>query len=285
MATLLTAAPVIESQLEQLKQDCHDLKKRGVTPRMHVLLVGEHPPSVVYTRNKKRFCESFGAECEIVRLPESISERDFLAAVQEMTQDSKVHGCFVQLPLPQHLAHIDVGQLIPPHKDVDGFHGDNLMALLRGESDKALVPCTPKGILTLLDAYQIPLAGQHVLIIGRSLIVGKPLTLLMTEKNATVTLAHSKTRHLPELAQSADMIVTAIGRAKFLTAEYVRADQSQVFIDVGINHDEHGKLCGDMDFDALHPKVKAITPVPGGVGKMTILSLAQNLLQACRNSL
>lgn len=285
MAQVLIAAPVIAAALQELEKRCQVIRAKGITPTMKVFLVGEHPASVIYTKNKQKFCRSFGAECEILKLDASINAEDFISKVKAVGADPKVHGCFVQLPLPQHLQNIDVGNLIPPEKDVDGFHDKNLVALLRGQLDQALVPCTPKGVLSLLDFYQHPVVGKKIVIIGRSLIVGKPLSLLLTEKNATVTLCHSKTANLKDHTLNADIIISAVGNSRYLTQEYVRHDQSQVLVDVGINHDAKGVLCGDMDYDNLIPHCKAITPVPGGVGKMTILSLAQNLLQATENSL
>jgi methylenetetrahydrofolate dehydrogenase (NADP+) / methenyltetrahydrofolate cyclohydrolase len=285
LTQILKAAPVISQSLEQLKSECEKLKAQGITPSMKVILVGSNPPSVVYTRNKKIFTESFGGECEIIHLPETISKADFRQQLKLITQRDDIHGCFVQLPLPSQLQHIDVGSLIPPEIDVDGFHPNNLMKILKGTSQKALIPCTPKGILTLMEHYDIDPSGKNIVVIGRSMIVGKPMALLLTEKNATVTLCHSRTLNLEEHCQRADIIISAVGKTRFLNSKYVRHDQSQVLIDVGINVDDKGKLCGDMDFEDLLPHVKSITPVPGGVGKMTILSLAQNLLQAARNKL
>jgi methylenetetrahydrofolate dehydrogenase (NADP+) / methenyltetrahydrofolate cyclohydrolase len=285
LTQILKAAPVITATLEALKHECNELKGLGIIPSMKVILVGSNPPSVVYTRNKKIFTESFGGQCEIIHLPETISENDFLQEIRNITQRDDVHGCFVQLPLPAHLQHINVGSLIPPAVDVDGFHPENLMKILEGTSLEALIPCTPKGILTLLEHYQIDPAGKHVVVIGRSMIVGKPMALLMTEKNATVTLCHSRTHNLEDHCKKADIIISAVGKTRYFNSGYIRHDQSQILIDVGINVDEKGKLCGDMDFEELLPHVKAITPVPGGVGKMTILSLAQNLLQAARKKL
>lgn len=285
MTTSLKAAPIIDELLPSLKKACTDLKNRGVIPSMKVLLVGEHPPSMLYTKHKQTFCHSIGAECEILRLPESISEAAFLDHLKTVGSDPKVHGCFVQLPLPEHLNHLDVGGLIPPEKDVDGFHPQNLMAIFKGESDQALVPCTPKGILTMLEHHKIDIAGKNIVVIGRSMIVGKPMASLLLEKNATVTICHSRTQNLAQYTKLADIIISAVGRPRFFTAELIRHDQSQILIDVGINHDTQGKLCGDMDYTALKPLCRAITPVPGGVGKMTIFSLAQNLLQAAAKSL
>lgn len=285
MAELYKSKPVREKHLLKLKDKCLELIEKGVNPSMKVILVGNVPASLIYTRNKKKFCESFGAECEIIHLDEQISEQDFLAEVEKVSSNEKVHGCFVQLPLPKHLQHIEVGDLIPPHKDVDGFHRDNLNALLHGNEEKALLPCTPKGIITMLDHYGEKLEGKNVVVIGRSMIVGKPMMLMMLNKNATATICHSRTTNLSEHTKGADIIVSAVGISKFVNKEHLREAGDQVLIDVGMNHDENGKLCGDIDFDDVLDHCKAITPVPGGVGPMTILSLAQNLLQAAENSL
>ncbi|TNE97549.1 MAG: bifunctional methylenetetrahydrofolate dehydrogenase/methenyltetrahydrofolate cyclohydrolase [Deltaproteobacteria bacterium] len=285
MAELYKSKPVVEDHLRKLTDKCLELKEKGVLPSMKVILVGNNPASLIYTRNKKKFCEKFGADCEIIHLDEKISEKDFLGQVEKISADDKVHGCFIQLPLPDQLKHIEVGDLIPPHKDVDGFHRDNLNALLHGNEDKALLPCTPKGIITMLDFYGEKLQGKNVVVIGRSMIVGKPMMLMMLNKNATATICHSRTVNLAEHTKRADIIVSAVGIAKFVKKEHLRAAGDQVLVDVGMNHDENGKLCGDIDFEDVVDHCKAITPVPGGVGPMTILSLAQNLLQAAENSL
>lgn len=284
MTKLLKAAPFVDEKREQLKLMCDEIKDRGVTPRMEVLLVGDHPASKLYTSKKKKFCESFGAECEIHHLSENVGEKSFLDQLSAMADNPKVHGCFVQLPLPKHLQHIDVAHLIPPEKDVDGFHPENLYKVMLG-SGRALWPCTPLGVMQLLEYYQIPVVSRHVVIIGRSMIVGKPLAQMMTNANATVTLCHSRTQDLRTFTKQADIIVAAVGRPKFLDESYLNESGEQVLIDVGINHDEQGKLCGDVAAKKIKDKVQAYTPVPGGVGPLTILSLSQNLLQAAKNHL
>ena len=281
MADLLLASPVIDVALGELRKSCEALKKQGISPSMRVILVGDNPASLLYTRNKKKFCEKFGADCDIIKLPLDLKEDQFILEVKKIAEDPSVHGCFVQLPLPKHLQHLDVGSLIPPGKDVDGFHARNINSLFQGDKGaKALLPCTPKGIISLLQHYDIPLSGKNIVVIGRSLIVGRPLALLLNNYDATVTLCHSKTKNLKKLTKAADIIISAVGRPRFLGSEYVRDDQGQVLIDVGINHDHEGKLCGDIDFREVENLVQSLTPVPGGVGPMTILSLAQNLLQA-----
>jgi methylenetetrahydrofolate dehydrogenase (NADP+)/methenyltetrahydrofolate cyclohydrolase len=286
MSLTLKASPVRSAALNDLEQRCQKLKERGVTPTMKVLLVGNHPPSLIYTRNKKRFIESFGGDCEIIHLDESISEEEFLSKLTQITENKEVHGCFVQLPLPEQLKHLDVGELIPPQMDVDGFHQQNLTDLMKGDTgEKTLLPCTPKGIITMLNHYDYSLSGKNVLVIGRSLIVGKPMALLALNHNATVTVAHSRTTNLKEQCQKADVIISAVGKAKFINKDYLNPNKKQILVDVGMNHDDEGKLCGDIDFADVEEHCEAVTPVPGGVGPMTILSLGQNLLQAAEKTL
>jgi methylenetetrahydrofolate dehydrogenase (NADP+)/methenyltetrahydrofolate cyclohydrolase len=282
----MKSRPLVDKSVEELSKACSELKQKGITPTMKVILVGDNPASIIYTRNKKRFMEKFGAECEIIKLPATLSEPDFLKNVDEIVNNDDVHGCFIQLPLPEQLSHINVGELIPPSKDVDGFNKTNVMNLYQGEKGEgALIPCTPKGIVTLCNYYGVEVENKNITVVGRSLIVGKPLSLLLTNHNATVTLCHSRTQDLSLYTKNADIIVMAIGSAKFLKKEHLNDSKKQAIIDVGMNQDENGKLCGDVDFDNVVDHVSAITPVPGGVGPMTILSLAQNLLQAAQNGL
>lgn len=284
MTIEMRSGPLVERELSNLKFKCNELKSKGVTPSMKVILVGQNKASIIYTRNKKKFCEKLGAHCEIIRLDENTAPDDFLRKVSEIGQQADVHGCFIQLPLPKHLSHLDPGSLISPDKDVDGFHEHNIGELYKGFK-KGLTPCTPKGIISLLEFYGHELTGKHVVIIGRSLIVGRPLALLMLNNNATVSVCHSKTVNLRSHTKQADIIVTAIGKPRFLTKDYLSSKKNQILVDVGINHDDNGELCGDMDYDNLLGQCAAITPVPGGVGPLTILSLAQNLLQAAQKSL
>ncbi|MFG1500279.1 bifunctional 5,10-methylenetetrahydrofolate dehydrogenase/5,10-methenyltetrahydrofolate cyclohydrolase [Halobacteriovorax sp. XZX-3] len=280
---LLYAQPVIERQVELLKEECGSLKSMGTTPCLKVILVGNNPASVIYTNSKKKFAEKIGASCEIVNLEDSISEEEFLKIVNQFNKDPSVHGILIQLPLPKSLSQVDTTDLVVPHKDVDGFHYENVAKLYRGQlGETSMIPCTPKGIVTMAKYYGIDFTGKNVVIVGRSLIVGKPLSLLLTNLNATVTLAHSKTQNLKELTQSADIIVTAIGSPKLFTKEYFRNDQTQVVFDVGINRSIDGKLCGDCDFDNIKDQLAAITPVPKGIGPMTIFSVSQNLISAAK---
>lgn len=286
MALILKSAPVVENSLNKLRDECAALKKQDIVPSMKVILVGNNPASILYTNNKRKFCEKFGAKCEIIKLSEDLSPAQFLAAVADITQDKTVHGCFIQLPLPQSLSHIDVSELLPTEKDVDGFTKSNIMQLFQGDiGENALLPCTPKGIITLCEHYNIPLAGANVVVIGRSHIVGRPMSLLLTNHNATVTLCHSRTVNLKQHTQRADIIISAVGKPRFFNKSYLAQDKKPYLIDVGINRDEHNKLCGDIDFDDVINSCAGVTPVPGGVGPLTILSLAQNLIQATKQQM
>ena len=281
MDKLLKSKPVIEKNKESLTEKCRKLKELGIIPTMKVILVGENPASLIYTRNKKKFMGSIGADCEIIPLPEDLTEGEFLKRVAEINSDHTVHGCFVQLPLPKQLAHIDVGELIPPEKDVDGFHSKNLYHLMHGDiGQQALLPCTPKGIITLLQHYGVELSGKNVVILGRSMIVGKPMALLLLNHNATVSICHSRTKNLKEQTKNADIIISAIGKANFVTKDFLNDSGKQILVDVGMNHDQDKKLCGDIDLNNVLDSCAKITPVPGGVGPMTILSLAENLITA-----
>ena len=286
MSQILHSASVRKLITKGLKAECKALKEKNIFPQMKVILVGSNPASLIYTSSKKKFCEKIGAACEIVALDENISETEFLKIVQKINADETVHGFLIQLPLPKHLSHLDVSHLVAKEKDVDGFHPENVYALLSNNSSETnFISCTPKGILTLMQESQISVEGKHVVIIGRSMIVGKPLAMLLTNHNATVTLCHSQTKNLKEVTKRCDILISAIGKAHFIDESYISHNKNQVIIDVGMNTDTQGQLCGDVDFEKVVNLVSAITPVPGGVGPMTIVSLAQNLLQASQNRL
>jgi methylenetetrahydrofolate dehydrogenase (NADP+)/methenyltetrahydrofolate cyclohydrolase len=286
MSQLLTAAPIKKKITKDLKAECKLLAEKNIIPYLKVILVGNNPASLIYTASKKKYCERVGAKCDIVALENSINEQTFLATIQEFNSDPNVHGIIIQLPLPKHLSHLDVGKLVIKEKDVDGFHPENLYALMKNDTNKShFVSCTPKGILTLLNEYQIELANKNIVIIGRSMIVGKPLLLLLNNQNATVTLTHSHTKNLKEITASADIIISAIGKTHFLDKSFLSLTQNQIVIDVGMNKNSQDEICGDVNFPQVVNHVRGITPVPGGVGPMTIISLVQNLLQAARNQL
>ncbi len=281
MTTILLAKPLIDQKLSQLKKQCQQLKAQGVKPCMKVILVGHHPPSLIYTRNKKKKCEEVGIDCEILHYPEDITADNFTQQVMSITQDPNIHGCFIQLPVPAQLQSLDLAALIPPDKDVDGFHSTNIASLYHHQPEnRYLQPCTPKGIINLLKFYNIPVKGKHAVVIGRSAIVGKPMALMLLNQDATVTLCHSRTPDIPQWTRQADLIISAVGKPQFLNRDFIGKNRP-VVIDVGINRNTEGKLCGDADFESIKDLCSAITPVPGGVGPLTILSLVENLLKTC----
>lgn len=283
MSKLLKAAPFLEKNFKNLQKRCSDL---SIRPKMLVFLVGDNSASQVYVGHKKRMCEKIGAECEVKHLKEDVSPEEFLSEVDRAMQDESIHGTIIQLPLPKQLEDIDVYNLVAAEKDIDGFHMSNLFKLYQGSRSKRnLMPCTPKGILKLLKFYNIELAGKRVAILGRSLIVGRPLSLLLNNSDATVTLCHSKTQETKNICRESDIIISAIGRPKIIDESYLNPDKEQTVIDVGIVR-VGDKIFGDTDFEELiKVGVHAITPVPGGVGPMTVYCLLENLLVATENKI
>lgn len=269
MAELINGKELAEKMQAKIAIKVSELKTKSISPGLVVLLVGENPASQVYVRNKERSAKSIGIHSKVERYPSTISEETLLAEIEKYNQDPNFHGILVQLPLPKHIDEEKVLLAIDPKKDVDGFHPMNLGRLLAGNPDK--IPCTPYGIMKMFAAYDIDLAGKRALVIGRSNIVGKPMAQLLLMADATVTIAHSKTANLAELAKEADILVVAIGRGHFVTKEFIKP--GAVVIDVGMNRDEHGKLIGDVKFDEVEPLASYITPVPKGVGPMTITML------------
>lgn len=262
---------------DQLKEEVSKIKETYPRlPKLVVILVGDNQASQTYVRNKERGCQYIGIESEILRHDASFSEIELLQEINDLNNDDTVDGILVQLPLPQHINEEKVLDAIVPSKDVDGFHPENVAKLFLGQH--SLVPCTPKGMMVLLEEINYDLAGKEVVIVGRSNIVGKPVALLCLQKNATVTIAHSQTKDLKAVCSRADVLIAAIGKPKFFNHEYVK--DGAVVLDVGINRDENNKLCGDVDFDDVKDKVSAITPVPGGVGPMTITMLMKNTIEA-----
>ncbi|MGV3022666.1 bifunctional methylenetetrahydrofolate dehydrogenase/methenyltetrahydrofolate cyclohydrolase [Streptococcus suis] len=256
-------------------------EKTGLVPGLVVILVGEDPASQVYVRNKERSALAAGFKSDVVRLPESISENELLDLIDKYNQDENWHGILVQLPLPVHIDEEKVLLAINPDKDVDGFHPTNMGKLWSGHA--VMIPSTPAGIMEMFKEYQIDLEGKSALVIGRSNIVGKPMAQLLLDANATVTIAHSRTKNLPDLARQADILVVAIGRGHFVTKEFVKP--GAVVIDVGMNRDENGKLIGDVKYDEVAELASHITPVPGGVGPMTITMLMEQTFEAFKRSL
>ncbi|MBD5495515.1 MAG: bifunctional methylenetetrahydrofolate dehydrogenase/methenyltetrahydrofolate cyclohydrolase FolD [Lachnospiraceae bacterium] len=261
---------------EELKQKVSELKQNGVNICLAVIQVGDDPASSVYVGNKKKACAYIGIESLSYELPDSTTQEELLKLIEELNGRKNVNGILVQLPLPKHIDENAVIHAIDPKKDVDGFHPQNVGALCIGQ--KGFVSCTPAGIIQLLKRSGIEIAGKECVIIGRSNIVGKPMALLLLSENGTVTVTHSKTKDLKEITKRADILVVAIGKPKFITREYVK--EGAVVIDVGIHRNENNKLCGDVDYDDVAPICSAITPVPGGVGPMTIAMLMYNCVES-----
>ena len=261
----------------QVKDECRErVAAEGLDVTLAVIQVGNDPASAVYVGNKKKACEYTGMHSLSYELPEETTEEELLALVEKLNQDEKVHGILVQLPLPRHIDEDKVIETISPKKDVDGFHPQSVGALSIGQP--GFVSCTPAGVIQLLKRSGVEMDGRECVIVGRSNIVGKPMAMLMLRENATVTVCHSHTKDLKEVTKRADILIVAIGKPKFITREYVK--EGAVVIDVGIHRNEEGKLCGDVDFDDVEPVVSAITPVPGGVGPMTIAMLMNNCVEA-----
>lgn len=263
---------------EQMKEEVALLKESGLTPGLVVLLVGEDSASQVYVRNKDLAAARIGIVSKVERYPETITEAELLAEINKYNADPQFHGILVQLPLPKHIDENKVLLAIDPNKDVDGFHPLNLGALFAGHP--TMIPCTPYGIIKMFEHYDIDLEGKNAVVIGRSNIVGKPMAQLLLQKNATVTMAHSKTKNLAALCRQADILVVAIGRGHFVTKDFVKP--GAVVIDVGMKRNEAGKLIGDVAYDEVAPVASYITPVPGGVGPMTITMLMYQTIESAK---
>ena len=274
MANLINGKEISAMVREKIAAEVENLKAQGTTPGLAVIIVGNDPASKVYVGSKERTCIELGMYSEKYELHENTSEQELLALIEKLNRDDKIHGILCQLPLPKHLNEKIVIDAIVPEKDVDAFHVQNVGKIMLGDYD--FLPCTPAGIMEMLKYSNIDPASKHCVVIGRSNIVGKPMAMLMLHANATVTICHSKTANLKEICREADILVAAVGKAKFVTADMVKP--GAVVIDVGMNRDENGKLCGDVDFSNVEPICSAITPVPGGVGPMTITMLMQNTL-------
>lgn len=253
-------------------------EKTGITPGLAVVIVGEDPASQVYVRNKHRACQEVGFKSEVYELPAETTEEELLSLVERLNADSTIHGILVQLPLPRHIDEGKVIHAISPQKDVDAFHPQNVGRITIGDYD--FLPCTPAGVMEILKYYGVSLEGKECVVVGRSNIVGKPQALLLLEQNATVTVCHSRTRDLGEVTRRADVLVVAVGRPRFIGADMVK--QGAVVVDVGINRLPDGTLCGDVDYEAVSAVASAMTPVPGGVGPMTITMLLRNTLSAAK---
>lgn len=280
MAQIINGKEISAKIRAEIAEEVVEMKKRGIHPGLAVVIVGEDPASKVYVRNKKRACEDAGIYSEEYALPENTTESELLALIDKLNADEKIHGILVQLPLPKHLDDKTVIERIDPKKDVDAFSEVNVGKIMLG--DYNFLPCTPAGVMELLRESGIDPSGKECVIVGRSNIVGKPQAMLMLHANATVTVCHSRTRDLASVTRRADILVAALGKANFITADMVK--EGAVVIDVGINRLDNGKLCGDVDFTSVEPKASYITPVPGGVGPMTITMLLKNTLKAAEIS-
>ena len=281
MAVIIDGKAVSAALREEIKNESEAFEKStGIKPGLAVIIVGEDPASQIYVRNKAKACDEVGFYSEVHRLPEQTTEKELLELVHSLNKNEKIHGILVQSPLPKHLDEALIVNNIDYNKDVDAFHPVNVGKIMIG--DYNFLPCTPAGVMELLKAYSIDVTGKEVAVVGRSNIVGKPQAMLMLHSNATVTICHSRTKNLSEVLNRADVVVMAIGKAKFLKADMIK--EGAVVIDVGMDRDENGKLCGDVDFDECQKKASYITPVPGGVGPMTITMLMKNTLTAAKTS-
>lgn len=276
MTQIIDGKKISQEIKDELKDKVAALKAEGKSGALAVIQVGNDPASSVYVNNKKKACAYIGIESISYELPEETTEEELLDLIHKLNEDDKVNGILVQLPVPAHINDDKIIQTISPEKDVDGFHTENVGRLVVG--GKGFVSCTPAGIIQLLKRNNIEIAGKNCVVIGRSNIVGKPMALLMLRENATVTVAHSKTQNLKEICKTADILIVAIGKPQFITADYVK--EGAVVIDVGIHRDENNKLCGDVKYDEVFEKASAITPVPGGVGPMTIAMLMNNCVES-----
>lgn len=281
MYRILDGKKTAQKVKDALKERVEQLKKDGLTPGLAVIIVGNDSASRVYVNNKKKACEYVGIHSEEYALPEETTQDELIALVKRLNEKADIHGILCQLPLPKHINEEAVINAIDPQKDVDAFHPINVGKIMIGNFD--FLPCTPAGVMELIDESGIDLTGKHCVVVGRSNIVGKPQAMLLLHRNATVTICHSKTENLSQVCRTADVLVVAVGRAKMVDESYIK--EGAVVIDVGMDRDENGKLCGDVDFDSACKKAGYITPVPGGVGPMTIATLMKNAVTAAEKSI
>ena len=279
MATIIDGKELAKKIRQELKQEVEQLKQKNIVPKLSVIMVGNDPASAVYVRNKSKACNEIGIEFEEFLLDENIQQAELLNLIQTLNNRKDIHGILLQSPIPKHLDIREAFNSILPEKDVDGFHPINVGKLAIGED--CFISCTPAGVMKMLEEYGIEMQGKQAVVIGRSNIVGKPLSQCLLNKNATVTICHSKTQNIAEITKQADILIAALGKPKFVTADMVKP--GAVVIDVGINRNEEGKLVGDVDFANVESKASYITPVPGGVGPMTIAMLMTNVVKAAKN--
>ncbi|EOP13201.1 MULTISPECIES: bifunctional methylenetetrahydrofolate dehydrogenase/methenyltetrahydrofolate cyclohydrolase FolD [Bacillus] len=280
VAVIIKGNEVAEKKRAQLTEEVVKLKAQGIVPGLAVILVGEDPASRSYVKGKEKGCEQVGIYSELIELPETITEERLLAEIDRLNGDDRINGILVQLPLPKHIEEKAIIERISPEKDVDGFHPISVGRMMTGQD--TFLPCTPHGIVELVKETNLDISGKHVVVIGRSNIVGKPVGQLFLNENATVTYCHSKTQNMKELTKLADILIVAVGRPKMVTADYIK--EGAVVIDVGVNRLETGKLCGDVDFDNVLDVAGYITPVPKGVGPMTITMLLHNTVESAKRA-
>lgn len=279
MAEILNGKEVARKTRERLKEEVDRLKEENIYPRLAVIMVGNNSASQIYVKNKSKACEEIGIEFEEYLLPEETKQEELISIIENLNNKKEIHGILLQSPIPDGLDINEAFRKILPEKDVDGFHPVNVGKLVLGQD--TFVSCTPFGIIKILEEYNIDIEGKHAVVIGRSNIVGKPMSQCLLNKNATVTICHSKTKDLPSITKTADILVSAIGRAGFVTEDMVK--EGAVVIDVGINRTQEGKIKGDVDYENVSQKASYITPVPGGVGPMTIAMLMKNVVKAAKN--
>ena len=276
---IIKGKPVADKITEDLKKEVENLNEMGINPKLAIVRVGERPDDLAYERGALKRCQNIGIETEVIELDENISQDEFIKAIHKLNEDDKVNGILTFRPLPKHLSEDEIKYEISPKKDIDCFNPINTAKIV--ENDKTgYPPCTPTAVIEILKHYDINLTGANIVVLGRSMVVGKPLSMLLLNENATVNICHSKTRNLPEIASQADILVAAVGRAKMVKKNYVK--DGAIVIDVGVNVDDQGNLCGDVDMEDVLDKVSMITPVPGGVGAVTTSILATNIVKACK---
>ncbi|MBN8200426.1 MULTISPECIES: bifunctional methylenetetrahydrofolate dehydrogenase/methenyltetrahydrofolate cyclohydrolase FolD [Bacillaceae] len=279
-AELIDGKEIARKKQDHIGSEVQKLKEEGITPGLAVILAGNNQASRTYVKNKQKTCDKLGMNSMLIELSENVSEQELIIRITELNENEDIHGILVQLPLPSHINEKAIIEAISPEKDVDGFHPINIGRMMTAQD--AYIPCTPAGIIEMLDSIGADISGKHVVVIGRSNIVGKPAGQLFLNEDATVTYCHSKTADLKEYTKRADILVAAAGKANLITEDHVK--NGAIVIDVGMNRDGEGKLCGDVDFDAVRQKAGFITPVPGGVGPMTIAMLMHNTLKAAKLS-
>ena len=279
MAIIIDGKELAKKTRQNLKIECDELKNKGINPKLAVIMVGDNPASKVYVRNKSKACQEVGVEYEEYLLDSNITQKELIDLIKKLNNDKNINGILLQSPIPKHLDINEAFRTIDYHKDVDGFHPMNVGKLTLGQD--TFVSCTPYGVMRMFEEYNIDLCGKNVVILGRSNIVGKPLTQCCLNKNATITVCHSKTQNTKKLTKEADIVISAIGKPKFITEDMIK--EGAIVIDVGINRDENGKIVGDVDFENVKQKASYITPVPGGVGPMTVAMLINNVIKAAKN--